>query len=584
MLVVRAPPMLMLLLLLLHLSAVSLVVSFVSVPALSSSSSSLSFVASPQRSSHALTSNRGPACFVSGLEGRRKRSRRHNDGTNFSVLHDPISVLYRQPCGTSLASSSPSSSSYGSSSSSSSSSSPAVPPSMPPPFVSYLRRLSSSFIPRSTTPHYYPFMKWRFLHRFFSSNVHVLGTRSLLHGLGLSLSSSPSNLAAGGLTFNWLLRDVFGKLVRTLISTSSLASDFDTDAKRWKLRASLLYAAGSFFEISTCVPWCASRSSRYLIFACIGTSLKQVSLLASTSTRASINNSFRTSNVENVGDITAKGEGLASLADVLGVLSGLLLLRVIGRGPRATVLAYATLQSLELLSVSQEIKSVVFRTLNAERLLVVAKELCTKGTVPTPDAVARKETRTLLWTSKAQRPRDAFRVLPPSSSSCSSSSFFSAADALFSRSSFLPLADVNAVSGTFAPDDCYVVLHSLATDDDVLNASVALSLLREFVREGGGRAETSAMPRLLKAVRDELPGRIKMMKDGMKKAGWQEDRFMFGELPRTDWKLEGRRRHAQEEQQAPDRERKEPRKPRKRASTTPRRGNKKKATDQDGGE
>ena len=83
-------------------------------------------------------------------------------------------------------------------------------------------------------------------HRFISANVHVLGTQSLLLGLGLK-SRHTLPLAAA---LNWVLKDCLGKLVRMLWA-SKMGRKFDSDAKRWRFRASLLYALGNGLEIVT---------------------------------------------------------------------------------------------------------------------------------------------------------------------------------------------------------------------------------------------------------------------------------------------------------------------------------------------
>lgn len=66
--------------------------------------------------------------------------------------------------------------------------------------------------------------------------------------------------------------------------------------------ASLLYAAGNGLEIVTYV-----FPASFLILAAMANSFKQMSMLTSSATRNTIYRSFARG--ENIGDITAKGEG-----------------------------------------------------------------------------------------------------------------------------------------------------------------------------------------------------------------------------------------------------------------------------------
>lgn len=77
---------------------------------------------------------------------------------------------------------------------------------------------------------------------------------------------------------------------------------FDSDAKRWRFRSSLLYAGGSTLEVLTfaCPPL-------FLLFATLATCLKQISMLTSTATRNAIYRSFTA-----VRDLRPEGAGRRS--------------------------------------------------------------------------------------------------------------------------------------------------------------------------------------------------------------------------------------------------------------------------------
>jgi len=213
--------------------------------------------------------------------------------------------------------------------------------------------LHRNFVPEGVTPSYYKFMRWRIMQRFINANVHVIGTQSLLMGLrGIQRSGAVSAVsgaaAKGGAALgavaatNWVLKDTLGKFVR-MVWASKMGRKFDPDAKRWRYRASFIYALGNGLEVSTYL-----HPQYFLPLAMLANSCKQMSMLTSSATRNALYNSFkgdgvvngntvngsgenngnairRSGSVENIGDITAKGEAQIAVVDLLGIASGICL-------------------------------------------------------------------------------------------------------------------------------------------------------------------------------------------------------------------------------------------------------------------
>lgn len=212
----------------------------------------------------------------------------------------------------------------------------------------FMHSLHRNFVPEGVTPSYYKFMRWRILQRFINANVHVIGTQSLLMGLrGIQRSGAVSAVsgaaAKGGAALgavaatNWVLKDTLGKFVR-MVWASKMGRKFDPDAKRWRYRASFIYALGNGLEVSTYL-----HPQYFLPLAMLANSCKQMSMLTSSATRNALYNSFkgggfvnvnsangtgdirRSESVENIGDITAKGEAQIAVVDLLGIASGICL-------------------------------------------------------------------------------------------------------------------------------------------------------------------------------------------------------------------------------------------------------------------
>lgn len=220
--------------------------------------------------------------------------------------------------------------------------------------------LHRAFVPEGVSETYYRFMRWRILQRFVNANVHVIGTQSLLMGLrgmqrsgglatatGAAVKGGTAALGAAAAT-NWVLKDTLGKVVR-MAWASKMGRKFDPDAKRWRFRASLIYALGNGLEVSTYL-----HPQYFLILAMLANSCKQMSMLTSSATRNALYNSFRnvdsrsssnasnsttadnasaagsrrgSGGMENIGDITAKGEAQIAVVDLLGIASGIFLSR-----------------------------------------------------------------------------------------------------------------------------------------------------------------------------------------------------------------------------------------------------------------
>ena len=390
-------------------------------------------------------------------------------------------------------------------------------------------RLSVAFLPAGVTPNYYRFMRWRVLQRFVNANLHVFGTQSLLMGLGIK--SSSSQLGALSAALKWVLKDALGKIVR-MTWASRMGRRFDSDAKRWRFRSAYVYAMGNFLEITTYI-----IPNMFLVWATLANCCKQVSMLTSSSTRTSIYNSFRDGSRENIGDITAKGEAQIAVVDLLGIASGVSLSRLVGTSAQSIVLVYAMLQAFEIVCMYRQLRTVVYRVLNFERMSEVIDEFLDSTTqttlqsshvdlhehqnadlsrvhvvngtpaqseeqyaihgskerfyvpsaIKTPDEMARTE-RIFLPPKRLARRANAFGSLGRTKLSPAE---LERLLQIFAKERFLLVVGQNIKHGTTTrirqrrlskeevlKENCHIVLHKDATNSDIVKASLALLLLR----------------------------------------------------------------------------------------------------------
>ncbi|KAG7362982.1 Vitamin B6 photo-protection and homoeostasis domain containing protein [Nitzschia inconspicua] len=456
------------------------------------------------------------------------------------------------------------------------------------------RTVDHSFVPQGVNPSYYTYMKWRIMQRFINSNLHVLGTQSLIMGLGLKSSSSLGVSAA----LTWVLKDALGKLTR-LVWASRMGRRFDSDAKRWRFRASLVYALGNYLEIVTYI-----NPALFLLWATAANSCKQVAMLTSSATRTALYNSFRDGKRENIADITAKGEAQIAVVDLIGIWFGVSLSKVVGTSVRSVLCTYVVLQVVEIFLLFQEIRSVQFTVMNFERMAQVVETFCnevysddteddggyiTNSTILTlsvngevqkavPSSGVDSSTRYLPQSLSSHGRRlvpspkeiaEKERIfLPPKHLRRRALAFGSMGRAklnpdelsrlleIFSRDRFVLIVGENVKNshekvGIFSQtteneriqQNCHIVLHEDATNLDILKSTLALFLLRrKLVEIGlGPNIRSSDCWDLLEDVRGETDRWFPLLLKQLSLQGWASpSRFMFGRVQqRANWPLSG---------------------------------------------
>lgn len=224
--------------------------------------------------------------------------------------------------------------------------------------------LKNCFLPGGfISADYYKYAYWRIAQRFVSATSSVFGTQALLLALGFK-----RNRIGVAAATTWVLKDALGKVSR-IYWASKYGRKFDSDAKKWRFRSSILFACGNGFEILTyLVP------SMFLVTAAIANAMKQMAMLTSSATRNAIYKSF-SRNGDNIGDITAKGEAQIAVIDLLGMFAGIVISRMIDTKRNRYPIVFFTLIILDLFCIFNEIRSVVFNALNFERAGIVLHNL-----------------------------------------------------------------------------------------------------------------------------------------------------------------------------------------------------------------
>jgi hypothetical protein len=389
-------------------------------------------------------------------------------------------------------------------------------------FIRAGKLLKQSFLPENVTPDYYTYTQWRILQRLVSATVSVFGTRALLLALGVK-----TEMVGAAATFHWIIKDAFGKCGR-IMWASKMGRRFDSDAKRWRFRSSLLYAAGTGIEVVTYV-----FPAAFLMLATAANVLKQMSMLTSSATRNAMYKSFA-GDAQNLGDITAKGEAQIAVVDLVGIVLGISVSKMIGTAHLGMALAYILFSVVDVFAIYNEIRAVVFTSLNLERSSLVVRGFVATGAtgIPTPNEVSRIER---IFLAPAGISYDLFRT--PSRTGCSLGQL-QRLQRVFDKELFM--VTYSAEVGVS------ILLHNKARDPDILKSLLVWGYFKkecEALREGAG-AGAGGAPMPSDEQGAEMLGRAyskaqsveETFRDFLAGKGWDVKHMVFGRIKhRTEW-------------------------------------------------
>nr|GMD40765.1 protein root UVB sensitive 6 [Ipomoea batatas] len=307
--------------------------------------------------------------------------------------------------------------------------------------------------PDSVMPSYVPYMSWRALKYFCGGAMSVFTTQTLLGSVGVSKNRATQSAVA----INWILKDGAGRVGKMLFARQG--KKFDYDLKQLRFTGDLLMQLGAAVELAT-----SAFPQLFLPLACAANVAKNVAAVTSTSTRTPIYKAFAKG--ENIGDVTAKGECVANLADLLGTGMSIMISK---RNP-SLVTTFSLLSFGYLFSSYQEVKSVVLCTLNRARFTVAVESFLKTGGVPTlKEGNSMEKVCNFPW--KNQRPiilgprfKEAFQ--DPDS--------YLAVKPIFEREQYIV---------TYNPSkrNVYALLKNQAKSDDVLKAAFHAHILLHFI-------------------------------------------------------------------------------------------------------
>ncbi|KAK9049268.1 hypothetical protein SSX86_031764, partial [Deinandra increscens subsp. villosa] len=237
--------------------------------------------------------------------------------------------------------------------------------------------------PREVTENYFQYVKWKFLHRVFSSALQVLATQAMFRAIGIGYARSLPSAAA----LNWVLKDGLGRLSRC-IYTASLASAFDTNLKRVRFSTSVVFSLSIGVELMT-----PAFPQYFLLLASIANIAKQISLACYLATGTAVHRCFAVA--DNLGEVSAKAQIQTVCFDNLGLMLAAALNIALKNNQRLQAglpfVVYPIFTAFDLYGIYQSLKHVHLQTLTKDRLEMIIDTWIQLRYVPSPAEVSKRE-------------------------------------------------------------------------------------------------------------------------------------------------------------------------------------------------
>ncbi|KAI3682652.1 hypothetical protein L1987_82772 [Smallanthus sonchifolius] len=247
-----------------------------------------------------------------------------------------------------------------------------------------IHKISESFVntflpsgyPYSVNEGYLRYTQFRALQHFSSAALSVLSTQSLLFAAGLR--PTPAQATA----VSWILKDGMqhaGKLI-----CSNLGARMDSEPKRWRVFADVLYDFGTGLEVLS--PLCPQL---FLEMAGLGNFAKGMATVAARATRLPIYSSFAKEG--NLSDLYAKGEAISTVFNVLGLGAGIQLVSTVCSSMQGKMVVGSFLSAIHVYSTYEEMRSAPINTLNPQRTAMIIEDFLKTGKVSSPADLRYRE-------------------------------------------------------------------------------------------------------------------------------------------------------------------------------------------------
>ncbi|KAJ3213676.1 hypothetical protein HDU67_002597 [Dinochytrium kinnereticum] len=185
----------------------------------------------------------------------------------------------------------------------------------------------------------------------------------MLESLGVSNDAARTG---GAVAIQWVLKDGLGEIGK-LFFIQKFSGSFDSHPKTWKLVGEIASVCGAALQLSTVVvgpEW-------FLVFASAGFALRSIHFSIYNATHMTFTRNFALQG--NVGDLVAKDDSQMTVAHLLGMATGVLLL-TLSHSHLFLFTAFSLLAPIHFLATLALVDAARFEVLNRPRLLIICEE------------------------------------------------------------------------------------------------------------------------------------------------------------------------------------------------------------------
>jgi hypothetical protein len=269
--------------------------------------------------------------------------------------------------------------------------------------------LRSTFLPSGypakTPPGYLKYSVWSWIQDISTQLRSVLATQRVLEGVGVGREGA-SALSA---LMNFLVRDGCG-MVATLIFTSTSASRFRSDIKRWRIFADIMVDVGITLEVA------ATQVPRvfFLPMISVGTMCKAICGVAAGATGGAIN--LHWARGSDISDINAKFGAQHTVTGALGLIFAAFFARSVSTLNQIKLwILYSILTLLHIVANMQCMKLIAFDSFNNARMNLILDEYLTQLEAEPMDTPTMSDMNNGTLSSKSislSKPEDISKVEP----------------------------------------------------------------------------------------------------------------------------------------------------------------------------
>ncbi|EFJ36852.1 hypothetical protein SELMODRAFT_77235 [Selaginella moellendorffii] len=347
--------------------------------------------------------------------------------------------------------------------------------------------------PQSVGEGYLTYSQFRALQHFSSAILSVFSTQSLVFAAGLRPTPAQATV------ISWVLKDGMqhiGKLVG-----SRMGARMDSEPKRWRIFADVLYDAGTALEIIS--PACPQY---FLGVAGLANLAKGVAMVTARATRLPLYTAFAKEG--NLSDLYAKGEAMSTLANVAGLGVGIRLASSACTSLQGKLLVAPLLSVIHLYSVMEEMRAVPLDTLNAQRTAMLVADYLELGRVPSPAEIRYRE-----------------RLILPVKPNVHAGSVRIANDILQ-----IPSGKIRELKHRFQSERFLLDFHETSTEMVLHHSASGEDVVRGWLLAACSSKEAS-LSDAYSRVDKMLPEFLSQLKS----RGWQTQLFLHGSAARAFW-------------------------------------------------